>query len=77
MTELNPDKSKDKVIHKPNKKSTIAACYDKEGHRCEICLEFSHQFVEVKSPFFVSIKFCDKCVEVMGKLLAYELLDLS
>ena len=69
MTKLNPDKPIDRIIHKPNKKSTIAACYDGEGHRCEICLEFSHQFVEVKSPFFVSIKFCNQCVQAMNKTL--------
>ena len=58
-----------RIIHKPNKKSTIVACFDEEGHRCEICLEFSYKFVEVKSPFFVSIKFCNQCVSAMSNLM--------
>ena len=58
-----------KIIHKPTKKSTIIANYDLEGHRCEICLEFSHKFLEIKSPFFVSIKFCNQCVTSMNNAI--------
>lgn len=75
LTELTDDP--DIVfVHKPHKKSTVAALFDAEGHLCGTCLEFKHVFIEIKSPFVLPVKICDTCINNM-KMLIDKLLNAS
>jgi hypothetical protein len=68
MKSLVPEIANDSdrvFVQKPHKLSTIAACSDILGHRCEVCLEIKNNFVEIKSPFILSNKICDGCIELM------------
>ena len=56
------------VVENPTKKSSIAACYDVDGHMCYVCLNSQHYFVEIKAPLVLSTKICFDCVNKMNEL---------
>lgn len=71
MKQLLPSIAKDSdrvLVHKPDKKSTIAACFDADGHLCSMCLKNQNIFVEIKSPIVLATKICFDCLSVMHAL---------